>query len=140
MTDEPIVLQTPVAAVVNNTAPAPRNDKKFDLIVRLFSWLTAAFLSAAIVVALVVGSIERDTLREEVNGQTAEQLCRDIAGDVVEDAERARDTTIAKALVALNNGNDAEVDRLVLILAEDTERVNAAEEAEQKALEVCASK
>jgi len=133
MIDEPIVLHAPVAAVVKPHVA----DKRFDLFIKLFSWLTAAFLSAAIVVALVVGSVERDRLQDEVDGQSAIQLCRTLANEAVIEANRARDTTIAKALVAVANEDDAEVKRLIVILDRDTKLVNEAQEEQEKALAAC---
>lgn len=135
MTDEPTILRTPVAAVVQTVRP-PRKVEGF---VRVFSWLTAAFLAAAIVLALVTGAIERDNLRTEISRQSTELVCRTLAASIVTDANTARDNTIAAAVVAVANGNDEKARTLLILLDTQTEAVNAAIEESKTALEHCSN-
>jgi hypothetical protein len=131
---DPIILQTPVAAVV----PVRERVRHFDHIIKVFSWMTAAFLAAAVMLALITGSLERKQLQHEVAQQSTELVCRSVAAAAVTDANSIRDNTIAETVIAVANGNDAEVRRLLVVLTRETDKVNDAIAAQESALVACA--
>ena len=131
---ERVIVRTPVAAVVQKD-----QNSHLGHLVKIFTWMTGAFLAAAIVIALISGSIERDNLRDEVSRQSTELVCRTLAAAEVAEANTARDNTIAETVVAVANGDSDEVMRLLDVLAVQTKAVDVAIKAQEEALEGCAT-
>jgi len=134
---DPIVLRTPVAVI---PAAQPNGVHHFDKITRVFSWMTAAFLSLAIVVALISGAVERNDLRNQISKQSTELICRAEASVDVAKASAARDSTIGRLVIAVSKSNQAEITRLTNLLGVESDAVDQAIAAQETALNACTTR
>ena len=132
MTNEPILLRSPVLVLPNN-----HTRHHFVLITRVFSWLTALLLTTALVIALVSITGERNDLRDELGKESRELVCRTIASVSVQKAIAVRDNTLSEALVAASSGES--LTALIVRLRQETVSVDKAIEEEELALIKCAS-
>jgi len=134
MTDDPIVLRTPVLVV-----PSKQDPHKFVLITRVLSWLTGALMTIALVVALMSITAERNDLRDKLGKESQELVCRTVAAVDVTKTIAARDNTLSRALIAATSGEAEELTRLIVELRLQTTAVDQAIKEEESALLKCAS-
>jgi len=134
MTDDPIVLRTPVLVV-----PSKQDPHKFVLITRVLSWLTGALMTIALVVALMSITAERNDLRDKLGKESQELVCRTVAAVDVTKTIAARDNTLSRALIAATSGEADELTRLIVELRQQTTAVDQAIKAEETSLLKCAS-
>lgn len=130
--EDTIILRTPVLV-------AQGDQHKFVWITRLFSWLTAVLLTAALVIALVSITNERNDLRNQLGRESKELVCRTIAAVDVTKAIVTRDNTLATALIAASEGDTENLTKLIVELKQQTSAVDAAINIEELALIKCAN-
>ena len=132
VTEEPIILRTPVLVSHNN-------NHRFVWITRMLSWLTAALLTAALIVALVSITAERNELRDKLGKESKELVCRTVAAVDVTKAIVSRDTTLANALIAASENDTELLTQLIVELKQKTAAVDVALGQEEIALVKCAN-